>query len=569
MSLLKPWKAISSPVPVPIPPLDWLTATQLARLCSALQVKDLQAVQDVLNCLVLSEVAYRVLDQGPAQVPRILTERKQQFPAGLITLQAVQCSLPHVQHRYLLASSPSALYVAFMGTKEARDLLADANILQGALWEDPSASSIPPGAPAAHRGFLMRARSVPIEQLSLRARSQGKRLILCGHSLGGAVAELCMLRLLRKLPAEEVAGGHAECFCFGTPALGNAALAALVRRSGWDRFFYSMTLPEDYVARILARYRPGQEEVQLEAREEAGEAAAMVASSSGAGGLGAPSQGTPLVSISHQPFTAEGSSSEDTPGGTSSEGAPDTASDRFAGTAGSRDSTAGLRDSTAGLRDSTAGPDELSSNGAAAFGPALDDFSIDEVGGPGEPGGTGRQEGIAGGAWGISLPSLPPASPALGSLWERLRGLGSSVSSRFSLPLAALPSYVHFGRHHVAPMPGPHPPGLKLPETVPGQQTYISFASHSMGSYRNRILLLLAGIGPLPWPRDPAADTPVVNGDNLAPPLQPVSALSWLPPLPPPRPVPRYPQIRPRLAPASPGAGIVPPRGRRKLPSPP
>lgn len=55
--------------------------------------------QDVLNCLVLSEAAYRVLDQGPAQVPRILTERKQQFPTGLITLQSVQTSLPHVQHR--------------------------------------------------------------------------------------------------------------------------------------------------------------------------------------------------------------------------------------------------------------------------------------------------------------------------------------------------------------------------------------------------------------------------------------------------------------------------------------
>jgi hypothetical protein len=34
--------------------------------------------------------------------------------------------------------------------------------------------------PAAHRGFLMRARSIPVEQLYFHARSQGKRLVLCG-----------------------------------------------------------------------------------------------------------------------------------------------------------------------------------------------------------------------------------------------------------------------------------------------------------------------------------------------------------------------------------------------------
>jgi hypothetical protein len=87
----------------------------------------------------------------------------------------------------------------------------------------------------------------------------------------------------------------------------------------------------------------------------------------------------------------------------------------------------------------------------------------DEDGGSGEPSGTGRQESSTGGAWGTNLPSLPPASRTLGDLWERLKGFGSSVSSRFTVPMAALPSYVHFGRQHVPPLAGPAPPGLKLP----------------------------------------------------------------------------------------------------------
>ena len=37
-------------------------------------------------------------------------------------------------HRYIVASSAEALYVAFMGTKVLRDYLTDANYLQAALW---------------------------------------------------------------------------------------------------------------------------------------------------------------------------------------------------------------------------------------------------------------------------------------------------------------------------------------------------------------------------------------------------------------------------------------------------
>jgi pimeloyl-ACP methyl ester carboxylesterase len=53
--------------------------------------------------------------------------------------------------------------------------------------------------PTAHRGFLARSRTINIDQLHSLAEASGKRLVLCGHSLGGAVATLCTLRLLREL----------------------------------------------------------------------------------------------------------------------------------------------------------------------------------------------------------------------------------------------------------------------------------------------------------------------------------------------------------------------------------
>jgi pimeloyl-ACP methyl ester carboxylesterase len=62
-----------------------------------------------------------------------------------------------------------------------------------------------------------------------------------GHSLGGAVAMLCTLRLLRQLEPTERA--RLRCVCFGAPAVGNAELAAYVADAGWDEHFSAYLLP--------------------------------------------------------------------------------------------------------------------------------------------------------------------------------------------------------------------------------------------------------------------------------------------------------------------------------------
>ena len=95
--------------------------------------------------------------------------------------------------------------------------------------------------PAAHGGFLQRARAINIEQLHQLAASSGRRLVLCGHSLGGAVAKISTLRLLRDLP--EWPAPRVKCICFATPAIGNAALADLVKSAGWASYFRTYFLP--------------------------------------------------------------------------------------------------------------------------------------------------------------------------------------------------------------------------------------------------------------------------------------------------------------------------------------
>lgn len=76
--------------------------------------------------------------------------------------------------------------MACRGTTDLSDAIVDLNIVHRTL-------SLGDGA--AHAGFLDRAKSIPIDYLR-RLLVRNERLVLTGHSLGGAVASLLTLRLL-------------------------------------------------------------------------------------------------------------------------------------------------------------------------------------------------------------------------------------------------------------------------------------------------------------------------------------------------------------------------------------
>ena len=196
-----------------------------------LQVRlHIAALQDILACLLLSEAVYKAAEGPPtyavAALNLLLADLRAALPPGAPTpqLYAVQFSRRGAQHRYLIARGTDALYLSFMGSKQPRDLLSDANVVTALLWgaeraaEAAEAASEPAagataaaselaaaavtgaaaaaaaaaaapevagaasvGAPAAHRGFLWRSQGVPVEALFMHARQQGLRLVLCGE----------------------------------------------------------------------------------------------------------------------------------------------------------------------------------------------------------------------------------------------------------------------------------------------------------------------------------------------------------------------------------------------------
>ncbi|KAK2406088.1 hypothetical protein P8452_68460 [Trifolium repens] len=258
---------------------------QLNDLCLALKTDSLSDLQDLLCCMVLSECVYK----RPAnEMIRAVNKFKSDFGGQIVALERVQPSSDHVPHRYLLAEAGDTLFASFIGTKQYKDVIADANILQGAIFHEDAAEESDAHAetesdkgenqsgkeyvwnplesrskqmkskykPAVHRGFMARAKGIPALELYRLAQKKKRKLVLCGHSLGGAVAALATLAILRVIAAssssKENGNVSVKCITFSQPPVGNAALKDYINRKGWQHYFKSYCIPEDLVPRILS-----------------------------------------------------------------------------------------------------------------------------------------------------------------------------------------------------------------------------------------------------------------------------------------------------------------------------
>ncbi|KAJ8479200.1 hypothetical protein OPV22_022927 [Ensete ventricosum] len=257
---------------------------QLNDLCRAVKADSVADLQEILCSMVLSECVYK---RPTTDMIWYINKFKSDFGGQIVSLERVQPSLEHVPHRYLLAETGDTIYASFIGTKQYKDVIADANILQGVLFHEDNVEydlsdiesdqldkqkkydknigkpfqakrkrlkEVP--KPAAHRGFLARAKGIPALELYKLAQEKNRKLVLCGHSLGGAVAVLSTLAILRVLASSSLAKEHenvpVKCITFSQPPVGNAALKDYVHQKGWQHYFKTYCIPEDLVPRILS-----------------------------------------------------------------------------------------------------------------------------------------------------------------------------------------------------------------------------------------------------------------------------------------------------------------------------
>ncbi|CAL1412150.1 unnamed protein product [Linum trigynum] len=259
---------------------------QLHDLCLAVKADSISDLQDILCCMVLAECVYK---RPATELVRAVNKFKADFGGQVVSLERVQPSSDHVPHRYLLAEAGDTLFASFIGTKQYKDVVADVNIFQGAIFQEDATQDTAsivtadfgkverPKAsgehdkiavesksrqqkdqpkPAAHRGFLARAKGIPALELYKLAQKKNRKLVLCGHSLGGAVAALATLAILRVIAASSPSKEHekvqVKCITFSQPPVGNAALRDYVHEKGWQHHFKTYCIPEDIVPRFLS-----------------------------------------------------------------------------------------------------------------------------------------------------------------------------------------------------------------------------------------------------------------------------------------------------------------------------
>lgn len=187
---------------------------------------------------------YKGEDAGHSAAEHAARRLQSLIPVAL-NLSDLAWSPSRQRQSYVIAETEEALYVSFLGTKRPLDIMASLD-MKGTT--DDYLQALGPGA-IAHKGYASRAAAVPVEQLWRLANVRGRRLVLCGHSMGGAVAQLCALRLLTQLP--EQLQSTVQAIGFATPPLGSASVAAAVVARGWDTNVKNYLLPEDWVPGAL------------------------------------------------------------------------------------------------------------------------------------------------------------------------------------------------------------------------------------------------------------------------------------------------------------------------------
>lgn len=186
----------------------------------------------------------------------------------------------YVCHRYMVVEQNGDLVVALPGTTHPMDWSSNLRVgyqpIDGCLDVPPAALET---VPCAHAGFYYRSETVPTLTLLHDAAARGCRLVLTGHSLGGAVANLCALTALRAQRAARAAAAaaaaarHASalhsvtdnhsacsansdvaispdaalvevlCISFASPIFANATLVKHIEACGWEECFVNIIVP--------------------------------------------------------------------------------------------------------------------------------------------------------------------------------------------------------------------------------------------------------------------------------------------------------------------------------------
>eukprot|EP00013_Stygamoeba_regulata_P003298 CAMPEP_0177628950 /NCGR_PEP_ID=MMETSP0447-20121125/404_1 /TAXON_ID=0 /ORGANISM="Stygamoeba regulata, Strain BSH-02190019" /LENGTH=667 /DNA_ID=CAMNT_0019130231 /DNA_START=205 /DNA_END=2204 /DNA_ORIENTATION=- len=196
--------------------------------------------QEHLNAAALCDAVYKAHSRS-----HLLSLYNRGFP---LTITAVAATSPDTEDsfRYLVAhDQQETLYLAVRGTvdwvnwKTNLKAFSELGEVEGHVGQ-------------VHRGFFSLAKRLPMVEL-INEHRNGRRIVLCGHSLGGAVAALGTCLLLSRVCSDE---GRVQCYTFGAPLFSDCTFAERYKRVEFCGVFSHTLSQHDLVPLVLTLNGP-------------------------------------------------------------------------------------------------------------------------------------------------------------------------------------------------------------------------------------------------------------------------------------------------------------------------
>mmetsp|Transcript_44474 Transcript_44474/g.72412 ORF Transcript_44474/g.72412 Transcript_44474/m.72412 type:complete len:710 (-) Transcript_44474:226-2355(-) len=201
--------------------------------------RDPQCLRELIASLHLIKASYETDVASAKECLRVLEGRS--VPRSEYTQKVpfskIQMTNIHAFQQQLWAEDDEDLYVCFRGTNELRDWAV--NITMDAT-SDPQLGLV-------HKGWFTRASRVSISALITTANKLNKRLILCGHSLGGCVATIVLSKLLFEAEKGNRIAKGVHCYTFGAPQFSGNTLQRIFASKGWGQFLSAYIAEGDIV----------------------------------------------------------------------------------------------------------------------------------------------------------------------------------------------------------------------------------------------------------------------------------------------------------------------------------
>lgn len=170
--------------------------------------------EDIIRSIELATLAYHdpdILDTHKHDHPFFNTVTHQQFYNG------AKHSNTDSQAYLWWCTDYATIYVAFRGTSSQQDMLDNLNLAMCDIFCSNSTRGV-----RVHKGMYLQFMAIgghimqDINKLLDASRTPVKRIVVCGHSLGGALATIAAPTFAEMFPELEI-----SCCTIGSPRVGN------------------------------------------------------------------------------------------------------------------------------------------------------------------------------------------------------------------------------------------------------------------------------------------------------------------------------------------------------------